>query len=290
MNIPIGLINASWNGTSAEVWMPAAIVNKNPVIKGDAATIEPTPDCPNTPGVVYNAMIFPVINFKARGVIWYQGEANVDHPDVYSKVLSTLINAWRNDRDEQLPFYYVQIAPYTYGNNLDAAVLREQQEQVMALPNTGIVVTTDLVDDTTNIHPRDKKDVGVRLANWALAKTYNESNIVYASPMYKSMEIKNGEAIVSFKFNSSGLMFTGSEITEIYIAGNDEIFYPANAKIAGKNLVVWNDNVKNPVAVRYEFGNAAIGNLFSNNGLPVAPFRTDSWAIDQQVSIAYDSH
>jgi sialate O-acetylesterase len=184
----------------------------------------------------------------------------------------------------------VQIAPYTYGNNLNGALLREQQEQVMKVPNTGMVVTTDLVNDTNNLHPTDKKDVGIRLANWALAKTYNKSNVAYASLMYDSMEIKNAQAIISFKFNGSGLTFTGSKITEIYIAGNDKIFYPANAKIDNKNLVVWNDNVKNPVAVRYEFRNAAIGNLFSNNGLPVAPFRTDSWATDQLVSIAYDAH
>jgi sialate O-acetylesterase len=206
-------------------------------------------------------------------------------------VLTTMISAWRNDWKEQFPFYYVQIAPYTYGNNLNGAMLREQQTKAMKLLNTGMVVITDLVDDTTNIHPEDKKDVGIRLANWALAKTYNKNNIVYASPMYRSLKIEDGKTRISFDFNDSGLMSTDEKITEIYIAGSDEVFYPANASIDKGELVVWSDKVKDPVAVRYAFRNAAIGNLFSKDGLPVAPFRTDHWETNNPgYTIAYDRH
>ena len=161
----------------------------------------------------------------------------------------------------------------------------------MKLSNTGMVVITDLVDDTTNIHPENKKDVGIRLANWALAKNYNKNIVAYASPMYKHMKIENGKAVISFDFNSSGLMSTGGKITEIYIAGSDQIFYPASASIDAGRLVAWTDKVKNPVAVRYAFRNAAIGNLFSKDGLPVAPFRTDHWLItEQENNLAYEWH
>ncbi|HEX5153478.1 MAG TPA: sialate O-acetylesterase [Parafilimonas sp.] len=291
MNVPVGLINASWGSTSAEVWMPSSTVNNDPIIKQDASKIKPTPWCPVEPGVVYNAMIYPLTNYTLQGVIWYQGEANTDHPGNYSKVLTTMINAWRKDWKKQMPFYYVQIAPYDYGDNLNGAILREQQTKAMKLSNTGMVVITDLVDDTANIHPGNKKDVGLRLANWALAKTYDRNNIVYASPMYKNMKIENGKAVIRFDFNSSGLTITGSKIAEIYIAGSDKIFYPASADIDEGKLVVWSDKVKNPMAVRYAFRNAAIGNLFSKDGLPVAPFRTDHWETDEpNYTIAYEWH
>jgi len=154
-----------------------------------------------------------------------------------------------------------------------------------------MVVITDLVDDTADIHPQDKKDVGIRLANWALAKTYNKNKVDYASPIYRSMQIQNGQARISFDFNDSGLMSTNKKINEIYIAGSDQIFYPANANIEQGKLVVWSDNVKDPVAVRYAFRNAAIGNLFSKDGLPVSPFRTDHWQTDKpDFKIAYDRH
>jgi len=291
MHVPIGLINASWGSTSAEVWMPSSTVYEDPIIKQDASKIIPTPYCPVEPGVVYNAMIYPLVNYTMQGVIWYQGEANTDHPVSYSKVFTTMINAWRNDWKKQMPFYYVQIAPYAYGDNLNGAVLREQQTKAMKLPNTGMVVIPDLVNDTANIHPQDKKDVGIRLGNWALAKTYNRNDIVYASPMYKYMKIENGKAVISFDFNSSGLMSMGGQITEIYIADSDKIFYPASASIDTGKLTVWSDKVKNPVAVRYAFRNAAIGNLFSKDGLPVAPFRTDHWEPDKpDFHFAYDWH
>ena len=291
MHVPIGLINASWGSTSAEVWMPSSTVYEDPIIKQDASKIIPTPYCPVEPGVVYNAMIYPLVNYTMQGVIWYQGEANTDHPVSYSKVFTTMINAWRNDWKKQMPFYYVQIAPYAYGDNVNGAVLREQQTKAMKLPNTGMVVIPDLVNDTANIHPQDKKDVGIRLGNWALAKTYNRNDIVYASPMYKYMKIENGKAVISFDFNSSGLMSTDSNITEVYIADSDKIFYPASASIDTGKLTVWSDKVKNPVAVRYAFRNAAIGNLFSKDGLPVAPFRTDHWEPDKpDFHFAYDWH
>jgi len=140
-----------------------------------------------------------------------------------------------------------------------------------------MVVTTDLVPDTTDIHPPFKRAVGERLAALALVKTYNKTGMAYASPMYKSISVEGSSAIVSFSNAEDGLMIKGNKISQLYVAGNDKIFYPAEGKVIGNKLSVSSNEVKQPVAVRFGFSNAAIGNLFSKNGLPVAPFRTDNW-------------
>ncbi len=142
-----------------------------------------------------------------------------------------------------------------------------------------MVVTTDITADTTNIHPPDKHDVGYSLANLALAETYHQSIKGYQSPLFKSMTVENNKAIIDFYNADNGLMMKGNHPTELYIAGKDSIFYPADAKIQNNKLIVSGKNVDAPVAVRYEFSNAAIGNLFSSGGLPVAPFRTDDWNV-----------
>ncbi len=182
------------------------------------------------------------------------------------------------DRSNDL--HYVQIAPFHYNNKNIGALLQEAQTKSMQHQKVGMVVITDLVDDTNNIHPEDKHDVGYRLANWALAETYHKPGIVYKSPVFKTMDVRKGKAIVSFENIKSGLQSKSGTITELYIAGSDKIFYPAKAKIDHDKLLVWSKAVPQPVAVRYAFGNTAIGNLFSKEGLPVTVFRTDSWDVD----------
>jgi sialate O-acetylesterase len=140
-----------------------------------------------------------------------------------------------------------------------------------------MVVISDLVTDTTNIHPKDKHDVGIRLANWALAATYHRPGIVYKNPWYLGMELKGDRIIISLADAPTGLVVKGGDIRALYIAGKDKVWYPAEGKIGGSRLVVSSREVKEPVAVRYQFSDAGIGNLFSKEGLPVAPFRTDSW-------------
>lgn len=277
LHVPIGLINANWGGTPAEVWTPEAIVNNDAELKAAAAQQKINGGWPITPGLTYNAMIAPITNFSIAGAIWYQGESNVGTPATYGKLFTNMIDAWRKAWNKEFPFYYVQIAPFKYGNNINGALLREQQAKSMAHPKTGMVVITDLVADTANIHPTDKHDVGDRLANWALHDTYKKEGIVYKSPMYKSMEVKKDKVYIDFDNATAGLEAKGKTITELYIAGSDKQFYPAEAKIEKDKLVVWSKQVKEPVAVRYEFSNTGIGNLFGKDGLPVAPFRTDSW-------------
>jgi sialate O-acetylesterase len=279
LNVPIGLIEAAWGGTPAEVWTPAEVVNTDDTLRESAHKQVPSRGWPMWPGYTYNAMIAPVTNYNIAGAIWYQGEGNVVAPASYGRLLTSMINSWRRAWEKDFPFYYVQIAPFTYGGK-SGSVLQEQQARVQALPNTGMVVITDLVPDTTNIHPPLKREVGERLSNWALAKTYHKSGIAYANPSFKNMEVKGNKATISFYDADDGLMVNGPGISEIYLAGNDKIFYPAEAKISGNKLVVLASQVKEPVAVRFAFSSAAIGNLFAKNGLPVTPFRTDNWNVN----------
>jgi sialate O-acetylesterase len=225
-------------------------------------------------------MISPLTNFSIAGVIWYQGESNTSTASTYSRLFTSMIGAWRKQWNKEFPFYYVQIAPYHYGNKNIGALLQEAQTRSMQYPNVGMVVITDLVDDVNNIHPKNKHEVGYRLASWALAETYHRPGIVYKSPVFKEMNVQNGKAIISFENVNSSLEAKGSEISELDIAGSDKVFYPAKAKIDRDKLIVWSKSVPQPVAVRYAFGNTAIGNLFSKEGLPVTPFRTDGWAVD----------
>ncbi|MEO8861089.1 MAG: sialate O-acetylesterase, partial [Ginsengibacter sp.] len=225
----------------------------------------------------YDAMIYPITNFSIAGVIWYQGEANVENASTYQLLFSTMINSWRKAWDKNFPFYFVQIAPYSGYGNISGALLREAQTKTLMVPNTGMVVITDLVSDVKNIHPRDKKDVGERLANLALSQTYGKHGFPDQYPIYRGMDVEKGKVKISFDNAEAGLMNKGNTPTDFYIAGADKIFHPASARIIGNNVIVWNNDVKNPVAVRFGFTNDAIPNLFSKDGLPMNIFRTDDW-------------
>ncbi len=279
LNIPIGLINTSWGGTPAEVWTPADLVNKEADLKASAAKQTKFDWWPMNPGVTYNAMIAPFTNFSIAGAIWYQGEGNTAAPSTYAKLFITMIDAWRKAWKKEFPFYYVQIAPFTYGNNNNGNLIREQQAIASKHPNVGMVVVSDITGDTTDIHPRNKKDVGARLANWALSETYHKNGIVYKNPVYKSIEVKKDKAVISFDNVPNGLLSKDKKIAAVWIAGEDRIFYPADAKIENDKLIVSSKSVKAPAAVRFSFSNAAVGNLFSKEGLPVVPFRTDDWEV-----------
>ena len=283
LNVPIGLINASWGGTPAEVWTPANEVNDDPELKEAAGKQNMTPWWPVLPGYTFNAMIAPLTNFSIAGSIWYQGEGNTGTSATYQKLFSKMIGSWRKAWEKEFPFYYVQIAPYTYGNKNIAALLREQQTKTLSLPGTGMVVVTDLVDNVKDIHPQNKKDVADRLANWALAETYGLSVPAYKSPVYKSMEINNNKVSLYFDNAPNGFMVKGKEkekATEFYIAGDDKNFLPAEVKLEKDKIIVYNKTIKKPVAVRFAFSNTAMSNLFSKEGLPVCPFRTDDWEVD----------
>ncbi|WP_343561491.1 sialate O-acetylesterase [Sphingobacterium sp.] len=280
LNVPIGLISSNWGGTPAEVWTPAELVENNSILKDAAVQKKPASWWPIAPGYAYNAMIAPFTNFNIAGVIWYQGESNVETASSYTQLMDTMIASWRRAWHKSLPFYYVQIAPNRYSNHHVGALLREAQSKALATENTGMVVISDLVNDTLNIHPANKKDVGLRLANYALSETYGLSRGNYKSPMFKSFTVRKNQIVIDFDYAESSLIIKGNEGKEIFISGPDKVFYPATVALKGNQMIVSNQLVKNPVAVRYQFSNTGIGNIFSKEGLPLAPFRTDAWPLD----------
>lgn len=278
LRVPVGLINSSWGGTPAEVWVPSEMVTVNTALKEAAGKLKPANGWPITPGATWNAMIRPLTPFAISGVLWYQGESNVGTASTYSPLLTTLITTWRSAWGRELPFYYVQIAPYSgYGNSNSAALLREQQALVQSVPHTGMVVTHDLVDNVKDIHPHNKRDVGQRLAAYALAEVYGKKSGAYKTPQYSHMQVDKDKVRLFFDGVYKGLTSKGGPITDLYIAGEDRQFVPATVKIEGNTLVVSSPEVKKPVAVRYGFSSDAMPNLYSKEGLPVAVFRTDNW-------------
>ena len=274
---PVGLINANWGGTPAETWTPAYVIEKNPIIKKGAESLGQYAWWPSNTAIAYNAMIAPLTKFSISGVLWYQGESNVSSYYSYEQLFTGMIDAWRAAWNKNFPFYFVQIAPYTYGNNINGALLRETQTKASRHPNTAMVVVSDLVPDTTNIHPTLKIEVANRLANIALKNIYNQNIGVVNGPLYESMQIEKEKAILSFSNMGTGLMCKDKELNHFEIAGADQLFVPGTAKIVGDKIVVTNKNIKAPVAVRYAFNNTAIGNVFNKEGLPLNLFRTDNW-------------
>jgi len=279
---PVGLINANWGGTGAEVWTPAELVNNNPSFREAAETVYLTNDCcPVKTGSLFNGMINPITNFKISGVIWYQGETNRFNYDTYPSLLKTMVNEWRRLWQFEFPFYFVQIAPFSnFGSRNYVALMREAQTKCMGvIPGSGMIVISDLVDDVNNVHPQNKLDVGLRLANYALAETYGHKVLSYKSPMYKNMNIENNKIRVLFTDAENGLVSRGGVPSEFYISGEDQNFMPGLVKIEGNSVVVSNKQIKKPVAVRFGFSNESVPNLFNKEGLPVNLFRTDGWVV-----------
>lgn len=278
LNIPVGLINSNWGGTPAEVWTPKPLVDGEEELRAASEKLNPAAWWPVGPGLTYNAMIHPVTNFEISGVIWYQGESNVTTFSTYKQLMSKLIGSWRTAWQKDFPFYYVQIAPFSgYGDNNFGALLREAQTECLTIPKTGMVVVSDLVDDLKNIHPVNKIDVANRLANLALSDHYGKAGLPHLYPVYKGMKIEKDKIRIEFQHAGQGLMAKSKTINGLYIAGDDRQFKPADAKIEGNTLLVWNKSVKAPVAVRFGFSNTAMPDLFSKEGLPVNLFRTDAW-------------
>jgi sialate O-acetylesterase len=229
----------------------------------------------NTPTVLFNAMINPLVPYTIKGAIWYQGEANVGRANQYTKLFPLMIQSWRKNWGYDFPFYYVQIAPYEYSgaDNIESAALRDAQWRCMKTQKTGMVVTLD-IGNVKNIHPAYKKAVGERLALWALAKDYNKP-VTFSGPLFKSIEIKNDKAYLTFEQTGKGLILKGN-ISYFEIAGTNQIFLPAKAKIENNKIVVWNENVKKPLYVRYSYKNGSGASLFNSEGLPAPTFSTES--------------
>ncbi|MBC9934428.1 sialate O-acetylesterase [Chitinophaga qingshengii] len=281
LGVPVGLINASWGGTPAEVWAPEHLVKDQPQLSEAAAKLVPAAWWPHQPGYAYNAMIAPLLSFNIKGVIWYQGEANVKTAATYAPLFTGMIQSWRDAWHKQLPFYYVQIAPFTYEKENESALLREAQTRSSTLSGTGMVVVYDVTDNVKDIHPQDKRTVGNRLANWALGENYGKTGFTWKSPSFKEISIRKNKVTLRFSNVPTSLRINGKVPMALYVAGADKVFYEASAKVEKNALIVWSNKVEKPVSVRYGFSNTAIGNIFSSEGLPVGPFRTDNWPVAQ---------
>ncbi|PKQ46686.1 sialate O-acetylesterase [Confluentibacter flavum] len=281
-NIPIGLIQSTWSGTPIELWEPASVIESDPVMKKAASEIVVKTHRPHQPGYIYNAMIYPISNYSIAGAVWYQGESNTPRAYAYEKMLTGMIGAWREAFQKDFPFYYVQIAPWKYETSLyEGALLQEAQSKSLSYPKTGMVVVTDLVDDVTNLHPQNKKDVGERLAILALADTYGKDIPVYTNPMLKSMEVNKGKVNLYFDNASNGFITkNGEKPTEFLISGSDKNFVPADVKLEKDRIIVSSKHVKEPIAVRFSFSNTGMSNVLSKEGFPIVPFRTDTWEVD----------
>ncbi|HOZ45451.1 MAG TPA: sialate O-acetylesterase [Candidatus Hydrogenedentes bacterium] len=238
------------------------------------------PGHPWTPSGLYNAMIAPLVPYAVQGAIWYQGESNAGRAFQYRTIFPLMIEDWRNAWNDSISFYFVQLANF-YDRDAEPvesewAELREAQTMTLDLPKTGMAVIID-IGEAKNIHPKNKQDVGKRLALNALAKDYHKS-IPFSGPMYDRMRKKSGNIILSFDHTDGGLKAMGGEpLKGFAIAGADRKFVWANAKIDGNKVVVSSDQVADPMAVRYAWANNPECNLYNGVGLPASPFRTDDW-------------
>jgi len=274
LQIPIGLIESTLGGTSAERWTSRESMESNPELRDASESLKYD---------LYNGLIAPLTKFPIRGVIWYQGESNAPRAWRYRTLLPALIQCWRDAWGlGDFPFLIVQLPGYEKvlkePSESDWADMREAQLFVsQTVRNAGLVVTTDLGDEK-EIHPRRKRQVGERLALLALAKAYGRM-VTCSGPIYDKMEVRGDAVILHFINLGKGLEARDGRLTGFTIAGEDRVFHNAQAKIDGEAIVVRSDQVAHPVAVRFGWAKNPIVNLWNKDGLPASPFRTDDFPL-----------
>ncbi len=279
LDVPVGLITVAWGGSACEAWMTADWLKAFPDAKIPKSP-EDIKSKNRTPTVLYNGMMHPLIGMAMRGVIWYQGEDNVNRYKTYGDMLATMIRGWRSEWNiGDFPFYYCQIAPYDYSLinwDYNSALLREQQARVETMvPNTAMAVLMDAGLEY-GIHPRKKRQAGERLAVLALKSTYNIAGLPEFA-RYKDVEFKGDTAVVSFDKSKEWVYFNNGTTSNLFeIAGEDRVFHPAKAWTERNRVYLKSEKVSKPVAVRYAFKNWADGDLFCD-GLPISSFRSDNW-------------
>jgi sialate O-acetylesterase len=273
LNVPIGIISCSWGGTPIEAWMSTESLKEVMDRKPADATFQ------KRRNGLYNAMIHPLEGYGIKGFLWYQGEANRNNSEVYAALMEAMVTDWRNKwNNKQLPFYFVQIAPLGGdAKRKGLGFLREAQMQALQLiPNSGMAVSLDAGEEN-NIHPADKTIIAHRLALLALVKNYGFKNVAYSGPVFRKMKLENNTAELYFDFAENGLRDNGNGLQLFEIAGENKVFYAAEAIIMNKKIIVTSKMVDKPVAVRYAFKDWVTGDLFNKDGLPASSFRTDKW-------------
>ncbi len=278
LKVPVGLILSTVGGTMVETWMSKNSLLAFPEVKLPT-NLDSLKAPHKEPTALFNGMINPIIPYGIKGFIWYQGESNRHEPELYLKLFPAMVANWRSLWNlGDLPFYYVQIAPYgSSSKTLNGPRLREAQLKAMSIiPNSGMIFSLD-VGMEKYIHPQDKTSLAKRLSYWALAKTYGKTGIGYGGPIYKALAIKNDKITLTFDYATNGLTSFGKPLENFEIAGNDKVFYPATAIIDKDQIHVSSKEVKEPIAVRYAFKEFVIGDLYNTEGLPASSFRTDNW-------------
>ena len=298
LKVPVGLIGSNWGGTRIEPWTTLAGFESVPELSKIADQVknykQDTRVGGGQPSAIYNSMVHPLTPFAMRGGIWYQGESNGNEGITYYQKKHALVNGWRKAfQNKDLAFYWVQLANFQKESDKPEggdgwAKLREAQTQALDIPGTGMAVITD-IGAANDIHPRNKQDVGWRLAQWALHQTYGQKDLVPSGPLYKSHKVEGKTIRLSFDHVGSGLIVgkkNGLEPTaevkdgkleHFSISGKDNKWVWADARIDGQTVIVESKEVTEPVAVRYGFTmNPAKANLYNKEGLPAGPFRTDT--------------
>lgn len=284
LQIPVGIINSSYGGATVEGWISRELLETYPDVTLNPDSIEKRHPM-HRPMLMYNAMLKPLQNYTIKGIIWYQGESNVGRHDTYAQRLADMVQLWRKGWGlGELPFYFVEIAPYAYGDEqgIASAYLREAQFRAQSLiPNSGMISTNDLVEpyERYNIHPRNKTTVGRRLSYLALNLTYGLKQIHCFSPQYKALEIEGNKALVSFDHLEMGIC-RNYDLRGFEVAGEDRVFHPADnvmVRWQTNHLIITSEKVPAPVAVRYCFRDFQSGTMIGGNDLPLVPFRTDNW-------------
>ncbi|SEJ40341.1 sialate O-acetylesterase [Dyadobacter sp. SG02] len=297
LNVPIGLVFTGIGASAAQAYVPREVLAADTLL--NRVYLKPYLDGPKSkekidggftfekvtrPFLLYNAVIHPFTNLSVKGFIWYQGESNRGERESYTRLTQAMIQSWRERFGQgNLPFYYVQVAPFWYDKGdstlADYAFFREAQERVSGLDNTEMVVTMD-VGESKDLHPKNKKPIGIRLAKTALNRTYGMLDVAYKGPEFDYAEYGDKEVQVHFRPETvrNGLETNNGKSPEhFFVAGTDKKFYPANARIDGNRIVLTAPKVKRPVAVRYAFTNFPVTNLQNRDGLPARAFRSDDW-------------
>lgn len=282
--VPVGLIGSNWGGTRIEPWTTPEGFKAVPALKNIADKLAefPSKDAKGainhqSPLALYNGMIAPLVPYGIRGALWYQGESNNGEGMLYAEKMKALIHGWRKLwNDEAMPFYFVQIAPFTY-RNTNLPFLWEAQLAASKIPGVGMAATMDIAN-IKDIHPKNKQEVGRRLALIALSRTYGRDGLVISGPFYKSMKAEGAKVRIVFDGVAGGLKSRdGKDLTHFTVAGADKKFVPAKAVIEGNEVVVSAEGVSEIAAVRFGWAETAEPNLANKEGLPAYPFRTDDW-------------
>jgi len=308
LDVPVGIINSSWGGTTAEAWTAGEALAADPELKAIlsdwpdynndeqwlkeqfaefSAEVEkarreghPKPLYFNQPSVLYNGMIAPLIPYPIRGAIWYQGESNAYRAYQYRRLFQCMILNWRATWGlGDFPFLFVQLANFEAGSAVWPE-LRQAQSMALSLPKTAMAVAAD-IGQADDIHPKNKQEVGRRLALAARAILYGE-DIIYSGPIFESITVEDSRCWIRFTHTGDGLASRGETLAGFTIAGEDRNFIQAEAEIEGNTVVVWSDKIEKPAAVRYGWkDNPEEANLYNRSGeeiyLPASPFRTDDW-------------